>query len=143
LQTRVISEGSGTLEARFLDFVVFTTGATGTVAATVDWTFATNDVDIYLTRGSDPCTVDDFNSRTCAFLAAAETGSAKPERLNVAGLAAGTYTLYVGNHGPTDESVAWQVTLTSTSASSVTAASSGVVPRGAAKGAWAGKGERR
>jgi hypothetical protein len=72
--------------------------------------------------------------RTCAFVATEESPTLKPERLTVPNLAAGTYTLYVANFGDTDESVAWQVTLTSTSASSASSATTANVRRGAAKG---------
>jgi hypothetical protein len=136
LVTRVVSQGSRSLETRFLTDVVFTTTASGTVGVEVNWTFASNDVDIYLTRGADPCTVEAFNNGTCAFIASSESTSLKPEKLTAPGLAAGTYTLYIGNLGPTDESVAYQVTLASTSASSVSSATTAPVPRGAAKGTF-------
>jgi hypothetical protein len=131
--TRVIAQGSGSLEADTVAPLVFTTTAAGVVGVTVDWTFATNDIDIYLTRGSDPCTLETFNNRTCGFIATEESPSMKPEKLSVSGLAAGTYTLYVANFGDTDESVAYQVTLTSTSASSASSAMSYAIPRAAAK----------
>jgi hypothetical protein len=132
--TRVVSQGSGSLEANVFSPVVFTTTAAGTVAIEVNWTFASNDVDIYLARGADPCSEETFNNRTCGFIATEESSSMKPEKLTVPGLAAGTYTLYVANFGDTDESVAYQVTLTSTSASSVSSATTATVQRGAAKG---------
>ena len=114
--------------------LVFTTTASGTVGVEVNWTFATNDVDIFLVRGNDPCTVETFNDRSCGFIATEESPSMKPERLTVPNLAAGTYTLYVANFGDTDESVAWQVTLTSTSANSASSATTANVRRGAKKG---------
>ena len=131
--TRVISSGSGSLEAGFVAPVVFTTTASGTVGVEVNWTFATNDVDIFLTRGNEPCTLETFNDRSCGFIATEESTSMKPERLTVPSLAAGTYTLYVANFGDTDESVAYQITLTSTSASSASSAATANVRRGAAK----------
>jgi hypothetical protein len=133
--TRVVSQGSYQLESKAAVAVVFTTTAAGTVGITVDWTFATNDVDIFLARGSEPCTVETLNARSCGIIATEESTSMKPEKLTVPGLAAGTYTLYVANFGDTDESVAYQVTLTSTSASSVSSATTAGVTRGAAKGA--------
>jgi hypothetical protein len=122
--------------------LVFTTTASGTIGVEVDWTFATNNVDIYLARGADPCTLEAINNRTCGYIATGESSSAKPERLTAPGLAAGTYTLYVGNRGATDESVAYQVTLTSTSASSVSS-TTGSVQHSAAKGTFDGKLEPR
>jgi hypothetical protein len=136
--TRVISQGNGPIGGRTVSPVVFTTTASGTVGIEVNWTFATNDVDIFLARGSEPCTLETFNNRTCGFIATEESNTMKPEKLSVAGLAAGTYTLYIANFGDTDESVAYQVTLTSTSASSVTSATIAKVGRGAAKGTVSG-----
>lgn len=141
--TRVVAQGSRSLETRFLTDVVFTTTASGTVGVEVNWTFASNNVDIYLTRGADPCTIEAFNNGTCPFLASSESTSLKPERLTAPGLAAGTYTLYIGNRGPTDESVAYQVTLTSTSASSVSSATAAAVPRSSVKGTFKRSVERR
>ena len=134
LVTNIVSQGNGPLGADTVAPVVFATAATGSLSATVDWTFASNDVDIYLTRGSHPCTLETFNNRTCGFIATAENVLTKPERFTVAGLAAGTYTLYVANFGDTDESVAYQVTLTSTSASSASSATSPTVTGSAMKG---------
>ena len=112
--SRVVAEGSFSgLGVRVLASVTpFTTTATGTLAVTVDWTFDSNDVDIYLTRGTDPCTVDDFNSGRCEFLAFSESVTAKPEKVSATGATAGPYTLYVGNRGPTEEAVSYQVVLT-------------------------------
>jgi hypothetical protein len=131
--TRIVSQGNDSLESGFLGGVVFTTTTSGTLGVEVNWTFATNDIDIFLARGNDPCTEDTFDDRSCGFIATEESPSLKPERLTVPNLAAGTYTLYVANFGDTDESVAWQVTLTSTSASSVSSATTATVRRGAAK----------
>jgi len=132
--TRVVSQGNGPIGRKTVAPVVFTTAAAGSVGITVDWTFATNDVDIFVTRGSEPCTLGTFNDRSCGFIATEESVLMKPEKLTVPNLAAGTYTLYVANFGDTDESVAYQVTLTSTSASSASAATTATVPRSAEKG---------
>lgn len=111
--TSVIAQGSGPLPSLTLAPATFATTATGAIGVTVDWTVATNNVDIYLTRGNEPCTVDQFNNRQCSFLGFSESTGAKPETLSVPNLAAGPYTLYVGNRGPADESVSFQITLTS------------------------------
>jgi hypothetical protein len=132
--TRVVASGSGSIQSKFVAPVVFTTTASGTVGIEVNWTFATNDVDIFLTRGNDPCTVDTLNARSCGIIATEESTSMKPERLSVPNLAAGTYTLYIANFGDRDESVAYQVTLTSASAGSGPSATTATVQRGAAKG---------
>jgi hypothetical protein len=134
LVTRVVSQGNAPMGSKFVAPVVFTTTAAGSVGITVDWTFATNDVDIFLARGSEPCTLQTFNDRSCGFIATEESFTMKPEKLTVPSLAAGTYSLYIANFGDTDESVAWQFTLTSTSASSASVATTATVQRSATKG---------
>jgi hypothetical protein len=108
---RVVAEGSGSLEADFLGRVnPFTTTLPGRIDATVDWTFATNDVDAVLVSGN--CSFEQFEAASCPILASALSVTAKPERLSVQSAPAGTYTLFIGNAGPDDESVSFQVVLT-------------------------------
>jgi hypothetical protein len=85
----------------------FTTTAVGRLDVTVNWTFSTNNVDVYVTRGA--CTVDGLNAGTCTLAVSSESTTAKPERLLVTGLAAGTYTLLIGNRGPEVDSGSYQV----------------------------------
>ena len=66
LVTRIVSQGNDSLESGFLGWVVFTTTTAGTLGVEVNWTFPTNDVDIFLARGSDPCTDETFDNRTCS-----------------------------------------------------------------------------
>ena len=114
--------------------VPFTTSAGGTIGATVDWTFSTNDVDLYLTLGTNPCTVAQFNASQCPFLDSAESASTRPETVSAPDLAAGAYTLYIGNFGPTDESVGFQITLTTSSGAATLAPVAGVAPAPATRG---------
>jgi hypothetical protein len=104
------------------------------VEVTVDWTFASNDIDIYLARGTEPCTLETFNNRTCGFIATEESTTLKPERLSVPNLAPGPYTLYIANFGATAESVACQIALTTLSGASSSVTSAGVRGAGTAKG---------
>lgn len=132
----VISQGSGSVPSKNVAPVTFSTTATGTLGVTVDWTFPSNDVDIFIVRGTAPCTLTTFNNRTCGFIATSESTTQKPEKLSINNLAAGAYTLYVGNFGSSDESVAWQIVLTTglgTSGSSLSG--SGVGGPVGAKGA--------
>jgi hypothetical protein len=119
--TNVIMEGSSTLGASTVAPVVFTTVSAGTLELIVDWTFAANDVDIFLARGDSPCTLETFNDRSCGFVATEESFTMKPERLRTTSLAAGTYSLYVANFGDIDESVSWQVLLTTAFGSAASA----------------------
>ena len=107
---RVVIEGSGSLEVDFVGRLPFISPLPGRLDVTVDWTFATNDVDVYLARGV--CSFDQFFDDMCDVIATAESFTAKPERLSVASAGMGSYTLFVGNFGPEDESLSWQVVLT-------------------------------
>jgi hypothetical protein len=110
--TAVIHDDSFPVGSKVVVPDTFTTSSAGTLTVTVDWTFASNDVDIFVARGSEPCTLQTFNDRSCGFLASDESTTMKPEKLTMSNLAAGTYTLYVANFGSTDESVACHITLT-------------------------------
>jgi hypothetical protein len=113
----------------------FTTASVGTLAVTVDWAFATDDIDIFVAKGTDPCTLETFNNRTCGFLAADESTTLKPEKLTVTNLAAGAYTLYVANYGSSDEWVACHIILTTAAgASEVSVTTLNVGGTGTAKG---------
>jgi len=108
----------------------------GNLDLTVEWTFASNDVDIFIVRGTAPCTLATFNNRTCGFIATSESATLKPEKLTINNMAAGAYTLYVANFGSSDESVAWQIVLTTgAGASRSSLSSSGVGGPVRAKGA--------
>jgi hypothetical protein len=89
----------------------FTTSATGTLEATCDWTFATNDIDIGIYRGS--CSFDQLVNQQCNLLVESVSTTAKPERVSASNVAAGTYTLIVLSIGNTAESGVCQVYLTS------------------------------
>jgi hypothetical protein len=107
----VATQGNGfPLEAGFVGRVPFTTTRAGALDATVDWTFATNDLDVALTRGD--CSFEQFEAQQCTIAAFSISATAKPEKIRVDGAAAGAYTLFVENTGPGDESVSFQVVLT-------------------------------
>jgi hypothetical protein len=125
--TEVVREGGGSLGILTLGSLAFDTTKRGTIDVTVDWTFATNDVDVYLAKGS--CSFDQFISRQCDMVAFSESTIAKPEKISAPNAAPGAYTLLVGNLGPTDESVSFQILLTS-----VPGASSAVAKAAAAGG---------
>ncbi len=107
--TDVLLQGSLTTMDVLVLYTVgsFTTTATGRLEVTVDWTFATNNVDVYVSRGT--CTLDQVNQRTCPFATVSESPTAKPEKLVVSSLEPGTYTLMVGNRGPAAEAGSYQV----------------------------------
>ena len=137
-QQTVIQSGSGSLPVLNLALIPFVVSNPGRLDVTVDWTFASNDVDIYLVRGA--CTFDQFVNNGCNLVAFSESGTAKPERVSFSGATPGTFNLGIGNLGPADESVAFQVVLTTgpgVSSVPASAARQAVAPRGAYKGAAA------
>jgi hypothetical protein len=111
----VVASGGGQVPGADLGRVAFTTTRTGNLEVTVDWTFATNDVDVALVRGD--CSFDQFLGQQCTILAFSLSETAKPERIRSDNAAAGTYTLFIENVGPGAESVSFQVVLTPTTAS--------------------------
>jgi hypothetical protein len=116
--TRVIHDDAFAVASETVVPDTFATTSTGTLEVTLDWTFASNDVDIFIARGSEPCTLATFNDRSCGFIASAESTTLKPEKVSIPNLAAGSYTLYVANFGSSDESVACHITLATASGSS-------------------------
>lgn len=125
--TDVIREGSGSLGVLMLGSLSFNSPRAGKIDVIVDWTYTTNDVDVYLAKGS--CTFDQFIGRQCNVVAFSESTIAKPERITAANAGAGDYTLLIGNVGPTEESLSFQVLLTSTPGASSSAAKAGEQPK--------------
>jgi hypothetical protein len=89
----------------------FTTTAAGTLEAQCDWTFASNDIDIGIFRGS--CSFDQLLADQCNVLVESISATAKPERVSAANAPAGLYTLIILSVGNTAESGNCQVFLTS------------------------------
>jgi hypothetical protein len=120
---RVVAQGNGfPLEAEFAGRVPFTTSLAGSLRATVDWTLAANDIDVMLVRGD--CSFDQAETGQCPILVFSLSTTAKPETIQVDGMAAGAYTLFVENTGPGDESVSFQVVLTPSATSATPPAAS-------------------
>lgn len=107
----VIDQGSYSgLPARTLLVVPFITAASGTIDATVDWTFPSNTIYVYVSRGT--CALEQINADQCPFVAVSEAATPKPRVIRVPGASPGAYTLYIGNVGPSEESVSFQIGLT-------------------------------
>jgi hypothetical protein len=106
----VIDRGEGSLPELTVLLRPVSITETGAFDATVDWTFAANDVDVFLARGN--CSFEQFVQDQCAIAAGSMSTTAKPERIRLANQPAGTYTLGVVNFGPGDESVAYQLVFT-------------------------------
>jgi hypothetical protein len=111
-QRRQIAAFNFTLAADFdLGRGEFTTTATGTLEAQCDWTFASNDIDIGIFRGS--CSFSQFIADQCSVLVESISTTAKPERVTASNAPAGTYTLMLLSVGNTAESGNCQIYLTS------------------------------
>lgn len=91
-----------------LNFGEVTVSGAGTLEAVAEWTFASNDIDLYLTNGS--CDATAFVAERCTVITSA-TGLSKPERITAA-VQAGVYRAWVVNFGPGPESGTIQVFLT-------------------------------
>ncbi len=125
---QVVVQGGDTLKASEVGLLPITTARTGAIEVTVDWTFATNDIDVALARGS--CSFDQLVAQQCTIAAISASTTAKPEKIRADNAAAGTYTLFIENTGPGDESLSFQVVLTpsATGAATPSASSLRVTP---------------
>ncbi len=132
---RLIQQGGFTLSKPTGDGLVYyimrtiSDPASGRWDATVDWTFGTNTLWMWV---SSACTQEQFDRPECPWDAAcpcqfsvrSETSTPKPRLLTIANAPGGTRTLFVMNLGPSEESGNYSVTLTpSTSATAQSAAS--------------------
>lgn len=116
-QPQVLAQVSGSVPAdAVVGLTPLTTTRTGSFDITLDWTFARNDLDVALGRGS--ClTEDDFTSGRCIIINATTSTTVKPEHLHVDAQPAGTYYVLVANFSSEEESAAVQVVFTPSSAS--------------------------
>ena len=108
----LIQQGNFTI-GRFPE--VATVGVTiagaGTVEIVVDWTFSSNDLDAVFYNGN--CTPAQATNRSCSIIAITTSTTAKPERLTITNVAAGTYTAGVASFlSSGNESGNYQVYLT-------------------------------
>jgi hypothetical protein len=82
----------------------------GSLDATVEWTFASDDVDLYATAQS--CTLEMFEGQRCGFKAKADGQTTKPERLSFDVAAGDRYRYWIVNFGPQRESGTFAAFLT-------------------------------
>jgi hypothetical protein len=116
----VVASGHTNISAHFARGQYFTTDRAGTLDATIDYTFAESAIVVWIARGR--CAPEQFGAGGCDFAATSFAGE-KPRRVSITSAAAGQYTIVVGNGGPKDEAISYQVVLTpSVAAASVGAA---------------------
>ena len=83
------------MPAQTLDAEPFSTTTTGRLDVTVDWTFASSAIWVYVVSAGS-CNLAGFNARSCNFLLRSESG-AKPRKVSVANFAPGSYDLLLAN----------------------------------------------
>jgi hypothetical protein len=96
--------------------VVFTdvsVNGSGTLSATADWTFASSDVDIYVTAPTCAATNVTNLQTSCTAIGRTTATTVKPERLTV-NVSQGNYRLWIANFGPSTESGTLQASATVT-----------------------------
>jgi len=109
--TSVVTQGAfSRLRANFITDIPFTTTATGTLEVRVDWTFVDDHILVYVARGA--CSFQQLQSNQCTMVAQSEATLPKPRVLTIPGASAAAYVLWVGNLGPKEEALSYQVLLT-------------------------------
>ena len=96
--------------------VVFTdisVNGSGTLSTTADWTFASSDIDLYVTATTCAATNTNNLQSGCTAIGRTVSPTAKPERLTV-NVAQGNYRLWIANFGPSTESGTLQASATVT-----------------------------
>ncbi len=124
----VIDSGGGSAKTKTLYYKDFSFPDVGRLDMTVDWTFATSPIGVYVVP-ANTCTLDQFNARNCNFLLQSEPSSAKPRKVSVSNLAAGNYRWIIANFSANDESFSYQVVITK----GICPASAGAPPSVAAR----------
>ena len=116
VKTVVMQASIDSLPVDYVAGRYFSTSATGAIDVTVDWTFAEDTIHVWLAKGQ--CTFEAFEADTCEYVTQSLVSRPKPRILSLPGAGAGSYTLIVANWGPKDESLSYQVVLTSVSGAS-------------------------
>jgi hypothetical protein len=114
----VVGTGSEAVSLNHFIMVPFTILGAGTLDATVDWTFPSDRLFMYIAQAS--CTVEQFAADVCPddaacacrFAVRSESTFNKPRILTLANAPAGPYTLIVWNLGPKDESISFAISVT-------------------------------
>lgn len=122
----LVVQGTTFIPPRQVFFVDVTTTTAGRIDVTIDYP-AGNSVPMWLTDRQ--CSFQMFDRDSCDYLVKSVEGT-NQKTMFAAGVAPGTYTLFVANDGPGDASVAYAVTLTpSAAAGTLTLVPGGARPR--------------
>jgi hypothetical protein len=125
----VLDSGSDSLPSKYLLYYDFSVPETGRLDVTLDWTYASNNIGVYVVP-ANTCTLAEFNARSCNYVLRSET-TAKPRKVSVANVAAGNYRWLFGNFGSTDDSISYQIVLSTGGCAPLTNAGPGASAAGA------------
>jgi hypothetical protein len=95
-------------QVRYTDVQI---NVTGSLSATLDWTFASNDLDIYVTSTSCSVSTTTGIQTLCTAIGRTTSTSSKPERLTV-NVTPGNLRVWAANFGPSSESGTLSLTAT-------------------------------
>jgi hypothetical protein len=113
----VIYGDSGSVPPDSAVYIDFSIPNAGTVAATVDWTFASSDVWLAMTTSACNDFIQAFIGQ-CSHIGTPNLGNSKPKTVTGTVNQATTGRLWIGNFATVDESMAVQITLARSSATS-------------------------
>jgi hypothetical protein len=94
-------------------FTDISVNGTGTLSTTADWTFASSDIDIYVTATTCAASNTTNLQSGCTAIGRTTATTTKPERLTVS-VTQGNYRLWIANFGPSTESGTLQASATVT-----------------------------
>ena len=108
---RTIASGTYSATAHTSHFISFSTPASGQLSVTVSWRDASDTLWVDL---SASCTSDQYVAGTCQFVYSDRTAVPIPQKTpTINAVAAGSYVLIVDNRGPADETVTYDIDVTS------------------------------
>jgi hypothetical protein len=116
---KILDQGSDDLKSKWVLYYDFSVPETGRLDVTLDWTYASNTVGVYVVAAGTCGTLEEFNARNCNFVLRSDTG-AKPRKVSVTNVAAGNYRWLFANFGTADDSISYQVVLSTGSCAPLT-----------------------
>jgi len=126
LPPQIVAQDTGlALRAGWITWRPFPTSRAGILEATVDWTSADDNIGTFLIKGE--CDYDQVAAGQCETLVSADS-AAKPETFTYQSTTASTYTIFIYNDGPDEESISYQVVLRATLSALDPAVASRAVP---------------